>query len=302
MFEHPVNISEILLILFVILLLFGGKKVPELARALGRSIAEFKKGQAEGIAVSTTMLITTVLMFFYLRRVRDWGILASFVAIFPFLAIDSNFCCANMLKIKTGGWIPLLIAVVLYIVMTTWEKGREVIKERLADESLPEDLFFKDIETNKPVRVPGVAVFLAGSSRSIPRTLLHNLKHNKIIHEKVVFLTVITEEIPVVPPDEQVRISELAHGFYRVLVYFGFTQDPDIPAVLMRVNPPSLNFAPSHTTYFLGRETILMGKHKNMLRWRKELFAFLSRNALDASKFFRIPPGRVVEFGLQVEI
>lgn len=284
-----VPIVNLALLAGTLLLLFNFRKSDDLAGAYG-------------IAVSTTMLITTVLMFFYLRRVRNWGMLASFVTIVPFLVIDLTFCGANMLKIRTGGWIPLLIAVVLYIVMTTWEKGREIIRKRLADESLPEDLFFKDIEKNKPLRVPGIAVFLASSPRSIPRTLLHNFKHNKIVHEKVVFLTVITEEIPVVAPEEQVQITELAQGFYRVLVYFGFAQDPDLPAVLMQVNHPFLDFAPSHTTYFMGRETILLGKRKNMLRWRKELFAFLSRNALDAAKFFRIPPGRVVEFGLQVEI
>ncbi len=282
-------IVNLALLAGTLLLLFNFRKSEDLAGAYG-------------IAVSTTMLITTGLMFFYLRRVRAWGMLASFGAILPFLAIDATFCCANLLKVGTGGWIPLVIAAVLCLVMTTWVKGRAAIQDRLVAEAMTEDLFFKDVERHQPARVPGTAVFLAGTPHSIPRTLLHNFKHNKIFHERVVFLTVITEEFPVVPPDEQVKISDLGQGFYRLLVYFGFTQDPDIPAILGRINHPPLDFAPMRTTYFVGRETIVIGKHKNMRRWRKELFAFLSRNALDASKFFRIPPGRVVEFGLPVEI
>lgn len=257
---------------------------------------------AYGIAVSGTMLITTLMLFFFVRNNWKWGILLSLAVICPFLVMNTAFCAANMLKIMTGGWITILIGVAVFILMSTWDKGHKILSRQLVDQVFSEELFLVDIEKNKPVRVPGVAVFLAATPTGIPRTLLHNFKHNKVIHEKVILLTVKSEEIPFVEGSDRTEVRELGQGFYRVLARYGFSEHPDIPGVLAGIKHPSVELDPLKITFFLGRETLLPGRKKTMFFWRKQLFAFLSRNAFDASKFFRIPPGRVVEMGIQLEV
>jgi KUP system potassium uptake protein len=257
---------------------------------------------AYGIAVSGTMLISTLMLFFFVRNNWNWSISLSWAVMIPFLLLESSFFIANMLKIRTGGWITILIAAAIYILITTWDKGHRILSRQVSDQLFAEDLFLREIETSKPVRVPGTAVFLAGTPKGIPRTLLHNFKHNKIIHKHVLLLTVITEDIPVVETSERIEVVELGQGFHRVIIRYGFSETPDIPAALATISHPSLDLDPMKTTFFLGRETLLPGRRKTMSFWRKELFTFMSRNSFDASKFFRIPSGRVVELGIQMEL
>jgi KUP system potassium uptake protein len=257
---------------------------------------------AYGISVATAMLIDSILIMFYLKRQLGWNALLIVAAIAPFLIPDSIFFAANISKLMHGGWIPLCVGALIYLLMNTWRTAHDILSRKLEDEIMPVDLFITDIQQTRPHRVKGVAVFLAGTGKGIPRTLLHNFKHNMIIHEKVVLLTVITRDIPKVEESERCEITELGENFYRISMCYGYSEDPDVPKALSAIKRPDLQFPVMGTTYFLGRETLLPGSSKAMSFWRKQLFFFLSRNAFDASKFFRIPVNRVVEIGIQVEL
>lgn len=256
---------------------------------------------AYGIAVTTAMLMTTTLLFVVQRERWGWKLIPSLLFTGALLVIELSFFGANALKIPQGGWFPLLLAAVVFTLMTTWKRGRNILTDRLMKDSLPVELFLQSLERNPPHRVPGTAVFLFRNAAGTPTALLHNLKHNKVLHKRVLLATVLTEETPVVDESERTTVESLGQGVYRVIIRYGFTEDPNIPEALETVVlPEPLN--PSDTTYFLGRETLIATKHPGMAIWREKLFAWMTRNARSATAFYRIPPNRVVELGAQIEL
>jgi KUP system potassium uptake protein len=219
-----------------------------------------------------------------------------------FLLVDLAFFSANALKIANGGWFPLLIGVVFYVFMTTWKKGRALLGERLREEAVPIDDFIQRLASGSALRVPGTAVFLSSNPQGVPNTLLHNLRHNKVVHERVVLLTVLTEDIPQVADENRVQVQDMGHNFYRIIVHYGFVEDPNIVAALDLCANQGLKFDLMDTTFFLGRETLIPAPRPGMALWRESLFMSMSRNAARAMDFFRIPHNRVVELGTQVEL
>ncbi len=257
---------------------------------------------AYGMAVSLTMLITTLLLLAVMRRIWNWPLPVVLLIAVPFLSMDLMFFGSNILKIGDGGWAPIVIAACFMAIMTTWNRGREILAKRMADAAISVDHFIQDVINTRPHRVSGVAVFLTGNPNGIPRTLLHNFKHNKILHQQIVLLTIRTEDVPHIPEHERVQATVLPEGFYKLLIRYGFSEDPNLSAILKTVKLGALDLDPMKITFFLGRETLILGKDQIMRDWRKGLFAYLSRNAWDASKYFRIPPNRVIEIGIQVEL
>ena len=257
---------------------------------------------AYGIAVVMTMMMTTLLLFFAARRLWGWtgfqaGVLCTF-----FLTIELCFLGANVAKIVHGGWVPLVVGVMGFTLMSTWKTGRQRLHQRLLKSLLPIEDFLKDVAESKPTRVPGTAIFLAGNPDGTPAALTHNFKHNKIIHKRVVLLTIVIEEIPFVENERRLSVTDLGQEFYRVLGRYGFMEEPNAAEILKLCKPYGLNFRAMETTYFLSRETIIASDRRGLARWRKRLFALLARNAQPANAYFRLPPNRVVELGLQVEI
>lgn len=258
---------------------------------------------AYGVAVTTDMVFTTILFAFVARKRLGWPAWAAGLIVLAFLGIDLAFWGANLPKIPHGGWFPLVVAAGLFAIMTTWRKGRTILYGMFKDRTLPTDLFLKSIERNPPVRVPGTAVYMHGGRDQTPPALLHNLKHNKVLHERVFFLSVQTEDVPHVSKAERLDIEELEHGIFRVEVHYGFAQNPHIPAALASADAKGLlDFKPMETTYFLGRERLITVKKPPMRMWRSRLFAMLARNSAGATDFFQLPPNRVVELGTQLEI
>ncbi len=257
---------------------------------------------AYGIAVAATMLITTLLAVAAAPKI--WR--ARLPVLVPmatlFIAINLAFLGSCMLKIQTGGWVPLLLGALMYVAMTIWRQGRRLLSARIESELLSEALFLEDVAAHPPLRVPGVAVFLTGNETGIPRTLLHNYKHNKVIHTQTVLVTVRTEEVPFVAEAERVTLRVLGQGFYRVLLRYGFTEVPRVPKALGKIEAEGLAFSYYNTTYFLGGETLLAGKGRSLSPWRATLYAFMARNAFDATHFYHIPPNRVVVLGGQIEL
>jgi KUP system potassium uptake protein len=228
------------------------------------------------------------------------GWLAGLVTI-GFLIPDLSFLGANFIKIEAGGWFPLLVAMAFYLLMTTWKAGRRVLALRLLSGVTLEE-FLNNITDRSPMRVPGTAVFMTQDPVGTPTTLLHNLKHNKVLHDRIVLLTILTKDVPHVPGDERLQVTDMGKGFYRVIGQYGFMEDPNVPELLQSAARPGLQFNRMETTYFLGRETLIPSKRPEMQLWRKRLFALMARNAHRATAFFRIPPNRVVELGAQVEL
>lgn len=261
-----------------------------------------KLAAAYGVAVTTTMVITTLLLYFAARELWGWSALKTVLVMSVFLAIELAFFGANILKLQHGGWFPLVVATIVFTLLTTWRTGRSVLWDRIKSSALPDELFLSSLEINPPIRVPGTAVFMDRNPLATPHSLLHNIKHNKILHERVVLLTVISEERPHVLPSERVQVISLGKGIFRVILRYGFMEDPDVPAVLMSVKAEGLEFKPSDTTYFLGRESLVASPRPGMAIWREKLFAWMSRNAVGAGYFFDLPPDRVIEIGAQVEL
>jgi KUP system potassium uptake protein len=257
---------------------------------------------AYGVAVTATMVITTFLLGVVEREKWGWSLPLALVLTGFFLVIDLAFFGANVIKIPAGGWFPLVIGGLIFLLMTTWKKGRRILAERLLARAHPVEEFLREVGTNPPVRVPGTAVFMNGTATGTPPALIHNLEHNKVLHERVVLLTVKTRQMPHVEPEGRVKVEALGHEFYRLIINYGFMEDPDIPEVLERLGPPGPTFDPAKTTYFLGRETVIASKHPGMMIWREKLFALMSRNASSATAYFCLPPDRVVEMGSQIEI
>ena len=257
---------------------------------------------AYGVALSTLMLITTLMFYVMSRDVWRWSFARAATVAGLFLCVDVPFFAANMLKIRYGGWVPLVIAAVIFLLMTTWKRGREILAKRMLEKTVPLKMLLADLAAEPPIRVPGTAVFMYGTADHTPPALVHNLAHNKVLHEKVVFLTVVTEDVPHVDPRERVTIKHIGKGFHTVLARYGFMDDPDIDDVLGACQTQSLDIRMEGTTFFLGRETLVASDRPGMPQWREELFAFMSRNALRATAFFKIPANQVFEVGTQVEL
>jgi KUP system potassium uptake protein len=257
---------------------------------------------AYGVAVTTTMVITTLLFHVVATDRWRWGALPAGLLAAVFLIIDLAFFGANVIKVAQGGWLPLVLAGGVYTVMLTWKRGRRLLAERIQREAKPLDEFIAEVGQRPITRVPGTAIFMSGTAGKTPAALLHNLEHNKVLHERVIFVTVKTEQVPYVPDDERLAVEQFGGGMYRVKVHYGFMEDPDIPAALADSARHGLPAMEGDTTYFLGRETIIATPRPGMAPWRERLFALLSRNATTATAYFGIPPDRVVEMGEQIEI
>jgi KUP system potassium uptake protein len=258
---------------------------------------------AYGVAITTTMLITTILFYVVARRRWHWPTAAALPVAAFFITIDLAFFGANMIKVAHGGWFPLLVSASILFLMLTWRKGRRVLGQRLGDICLSLDDFLPSVKDQSIRRVPGTAVYMSGNRTGTPLALLHNLKHNKVLHEQVVLLTVRTEEVPfLADARDRVSLERMEEGFWRVQVHFGFMEKPDVPSALEGVKEPGLRFNPMRTTYFIGRETILATRKLGLSAWRGSLFAWMTRNAGDVTSYFCLPPNGVVELGARVEV
>jgi KUP system potassium uptake protein len=257
---------------------------------------------AYGIAVTGTMAITSML-FYSVAHVRwGWSAAKAGALLALFLAFDLAFFVACSAKIAHGGWFPLLVATAIFTVMMTWKRGRKLLGERIAADALPLEAFLEDIDRCNPHRVAGTAVFLTSTRRGTPAVLLHHFKHNKVLHQQVVILSVVTDAVPEVPPADFIHAKFFDRGFWGVTAHYGFMQTPDVLQVLRACAAHGLYLNEADTSFYLGRETLLKGKSRDMAGWRKSLFRFLSRNARSATDFFSIPPNRVVEIGTQIEL
>jgi KUP system potassium uptake protein len=257
---------------------------------------------AYGIAVVLTMVITTCLFYFTARRLWGWSPILTGALCAIFLAAELAFLGANLIKLGHGGGFPLAIGLLGFTLMSTWKTGRTRLRQRLANSLLPVMDFLKSVMESEPVRVKGTAVFLAGNPDGVPLALVHNLKHNKTLHERVILLTVLIEEVPYVEKERRVEVAELGESFYRVIGRYGFMEQPQVPEILALCKAQGLNFREMETTFFLSRETIIASKRRGLARWRKHLFSLMARNAQPATAYFRLPPNRVVELGMQIEI
>ncbi|AIC12419.1 potassium transporter Kup [Xylella fastidiosa subsp. morus] len=258
---------------------------------------------AYGVAVTGTMMITTVLMIIYARANPRVPRLMLLMIAIVFIAVDGAFFYANIIKFMDGAWFPLLLGVVIFTFMRTWLRGRKLLHEEMRKDGINLDNFLPGLMLAPPVKVPGTAVFLTADSTVVPHALMHNLKHNKVLHERNVFLTVKTLKIPYAANSERLKIEPISNGFYRVHIRFGFMETPDVPSALMcSKDHAGIDFDPMHTTFFVSRETVIPSANRGMPIWRDKLFVLMHRNAAPANAFFRIPGNRLVELGTQVEI
>ncbi|HET6719189.1 MAG TPA: potassium transporter Kup [Rhodocyclaceae bacterium] len=276
------------LFLAVIALVIGFKNSSNLAAAYG-------------IAVTATMTIDSILVAFVMFLMWRWHWSAIAVVVAGFLALDLAFFSANIIKIPEGGWFPIVMAFISFTVLTTWKRGRKLVTAQMSKLSIPLDLFIEGMTSDVP-RVPGNAIFMTSSTEGVPSALLHNLKHNKILHDNVVLVTVRTTDTPMVPEMDRLYYTDLGNGFHRLIVRYGFMEQPDIPAALAQCIRFGIEFEELETSYYLSRETIIPNLRGGMNTWRGRLFATMSKNALSATEFFRIPSNRVVELGTQLEI
>ncbi|MEK2688737.1 potassium transporter Kup [Bdellovibrio sp. GT3] len=264
---------------------------------------------AYGIAVTGTMVITTILAYEVARQKWNWSFFKAFSIFGVFFIIDAAFFAANIHKIPHGGWVPLVIGALIYLLMTTWQKGRQVLFRRLKERSMPTEDFMLKLLREPPIRVPGTAIYMSGDPWGVPAPLLHNLKHNKVLHQRVAILTIQTREVPFVSKKDNISIQEIVPNFYRILAYYGFMETPKMKHILEACRNKDINFNVNETTFVLGRETIIATKggpprpdEPHMSHWRERLFAVMSKNAQRPTAFFRIPPNQVIEVGIQVEI
>jgi KUP system potassium uptake protein len=257
---------------------------------------------AYGVAITLTMVITSILFFPLVRDQWRWGLPIAVSVTGTFLVIDLAFFGANIIKVFDGGWFPLLVAGVIFLLMATWRRGRLILSARMKRRLIPVELFIAELMSNPPLRVPGIAVFMTGNPVGTPPALRHNLIHNHVLHETVILLTVETAEKPHVYRRERLAVECIGEGFWRVNITYGFMDEPDVPRELSLVDEPGLNLDGAEISYFMGRETLLPTSEHGMTRWREQLFVWMSRNAQPATQFFHLPPERVIEVGVQVEL
>ncbi|MFQ5526992.1 MAG: potassium transporter Kup [Thermoanaerobaculia bacterium] len=257
---------------------------------------------AYGVAVTTTMVVTTLLAFVLTRKLWGWSMARAAGLTGLFLVMDLSFLGANLVKVPQGGWFPLVVAAVVYILMTTWKRGRALLAQRLETARGSEEAFLESLANESLPRVPGTAVFMDSNPRGIPRALLHNIKHNRVIHEQVVLLTMQTDEVPRVPVAERLEIHEFQPRFLRAVAHWGYMENPKLTAVLEQLKAKGVLNGTRQTTVYLGRETLIVSEKPGLARWRKHLFALISRNAQRPTLHFGVSPGQVVELGLQVEL
>jgi KUP system potassium uptake protein len=256
---------------------------------------------AYGIAVTGAMLIDTCLMAVLLLAVWRYSWWVAVPIALVFFLVDGAYFAANFTKVPDGGWFPLLVGAVAFTLLTTWAKGRRLMRERMSEVGLPLEIFAKSAR-NSTAKVPGTAIFMNSGSSGTPSALLHNIKHNKVLHERVVVLTVQIADVPYVDPEERVTVSSVGDGFFRVVLHYGFMEETDVPAALKDVDMCGAPFEMMQTSFFLSRQTLIAAKHPGMALWREKLFAWMMRNAATPMEFFRLPTNRVVELGSQVEI
>jgi KUP system potassium uptake protein len=289
--QGQVYIPEInwMLMLATVSLVFGFRTSTNLAAAYG-------------MAVTTTMVITTMLAYVVARERWGWSALQAGLVAGAFLTWDIAFFGANVIKITHGGWFPLLVAIAVYAVMSTWHTGRRVVARRLGESEIPLPVFFKSVAARPPVRVSGTGIFMTARPEGAPPILVHHLTHNKVLHEQVVLLTVSIVDVPSVDPDSAIEVTRLENGFSRVVAKFGFMDPPNVPEALRRARAQGLTWHEEDTTYYLAHLTLFVHARLGMAAWRDKMFVFLARNARRATNFFQIPADRVVEIGIQLEI
>jgi len=256
---------------------------------------------AYGIAVTGAMLIDSVLIAVVLRQMWKWNRALVIVLLVLFFAVDGSYLGANLLKIPAGGWFPLLVGAIAFTFLTTWAKGRQLMIDRMNEASLPMEIFIKSAAPSA-ARVPGTAVFMTSSASGVPHALLHNLKHNKVLHERVILLTVKIEDVPYVPDEKRVEQKDYGSGFFRVVLRYGFMEEVDVPLALAQLKDCGPQCKMMDTSFFLARQTLLASSRPGMAIWREKLFSWMLRNAESAMEFFKLPTNRVVELGSQVEI
>ncbi|KQB55595.1 potassium transporter Kup [Pseudomonas endophytica] len=257
---------------------------------------------AYGVAVTGTMLITSILVSAVMLMLWKWPPVLAVPVLIGFLLVDGLFFAANVPKIVQGGAFPVLAGIVLFILMTTWRRGKQLLVDRLDESALALPLFINSIRVQPPHRVQGTAVFLTARPDAVPHALLHNLLHNQVLHEQVVLLTVVNEDSPRVPAQRRFEVDAYGEGFFRVILHFGFMDETDVPEALKLCHLDELDFSPMRTTYFLSRETVIASKLVGMAKWREGLFAFMLKNANSNLRFFNLPVNRVIELGTQVEM
>ena len=277
-----------MLLVFVVALVLGFKSSSQFAAAYG-------------VAVTGTMLIDSVLVTIVMFMIWRWSVWLAALIAAGLLVVDIAFFAANATKILHGGWFPLAVGTAAFVLLTTWKRGRELLMARRSEEAMPEDAFLKSLNPNV-TRVPGTSVFLSGTRSGVPHALRHNLKHNRVVHERVVFLTVVIDEVPHVGEAKRLEIQHLGRRFYRFIVRYGYLDDTDLPAALRSAARFNFEFNNMETSFFLGRDTIIPSQRPGMALWRERLFAWMTRSATSAMDFFKLPPNRVVELGTQVEI
>jgi len=260
---------------------------------------------AYGVAVVGTMLMTSFLTFFVIRYGWGYPLILCILSTGFFILVDFSFFSASLVKVFEGGWFPLTMGAMVFTIMLTWRRGREMLMERLRQQSIPLDTFLSSLLASPPLRVPGTAVFLTSAPNTVPHALLHNLVHNKVLHQRVVFLTVSVGEVPFVPPEDRIEIAPLGNECYRIMMYFGFKDQPDVPKALglCAQMEPKLEFQTLQTSFFLSRETVIASlRVAGMALWRERLFATMARNAGSVVEYFHLPTNRVIELGTQIEI
>jgi KUP system potassium uptake protein len=257
---------------------------------------------AYGVAITMTMVITTLLFYVLVRDRWNWSLPVALAGCGFFLFIDLAFLGANLTKIGSGGWFPLAVAAIVFTLMSTWRRGRQIVARRMRESLIPLELFLAELLSNPPIRVPGVAAFLSSNPVGTPPALRHNVTHNKVLHEQVLIVCVQTAEVPHVATADRIDVEEVGEGFWRLILNYGFMEEPNVREALASVRHPGLRFDEDQVSYFLGRETLLCTSAPGMAKWRQGLFALMSRNAQTAMAFFKLPSDRVVEVGVQVEL
>jgi KUP system potassium uptake protein len=258
---------------------------------------------AYGVAVTGTMAITSLVFYVVTTKNWHWPKRRALPLLILFLSFDLPYLASNLIKLEEGGWFPLAVGAGVFALMTTWYTGRRQLAAQFASRTLPLETLLLDITASPPLRVPGTAVFLTASSSGTPPVLLHHLKHNKVLHERVVLLSVVSADVPLVAARDRVQLEPLTAGFCRVVARYGFMQSPSVPEIMAAARKAGLKADTMTTTFYLGRETLLPSPRRGgMAHWRKSLFFFMARNSRAPTDYFGIPPGNVIELGMQVEL